>query len=137
MLGANLVDLDSGLYFAAGRTPASAATAAVRMAAMALDPPLAVLALLQLSHGVTIGAMSLGVVHFINEAVPDRLNANAQGLIVGFMAASMNALGLVLSGPLYAATGALAYLAMSGLALLSLGAAAFVLKSWDRSRLLG
>lgn len=100
-----------------------ALAAAVRWTAMAFDPPLATLAVLQLLHAFTFGATHLGAVHFISETVPRRYAATAQGLYAA--AASGAALGAVTlaSGPLYRSFGGAGYGAMALLACLSTAAA--------------
>lgn len=97
-----------------------AAAAAARWAAMALDPPLAALAVLQALHGLSFGAAHLGAIHYLSENVPPRLAATAQGLYstcnVGIAMGGV----LLVSGPLYASLGALAFWVMAALAVAGL-----------------
>ena len=110
---------------------ATCAVAAVRMAIMATDPPLPLLIVLQLSHGITFGAMALGLIHFVNKAVPDRLNASAHGLGQAIGTGIISALAFVASGPIYAALGAGGFLVMSAIALVGVGASLYVMARWD------
>lgn len=92
-----------------------AAGAMLRWGAMALDPPAAMLPLLQSLHALSFGATHLGAVGFVARAAPPGLHATAQGLLAtangGMMAASMAA-----SGFLQARYGVGAYAAMAMLA---------------------
>ena len=47
---------------------------------LALEPSLAILAPLQLLHGITYGASHIGAMHFIHDAVPRDRAASAQAL---------------------------------------------------------
>ncbi len=51
---------------------------ALRWAAMTLNPPLPLLALLQLSHGITFGIGYLGLMNFIANWTPEHVAAEAQ-----------------------------------------------------------
>ena len=88
---------------------------AMRWAAMALDPPVALLPVLQCLHGLSFGATHLGAVQFLARSVSERHGAAAQGdfsTILGVAtAASMS-----LAGVLYGAYGTHAYGAMAALA---------------------
>lgn len=104
----------------AALTPAAlllvaAVGATVRWLAMALDPPLAVLPLLQCLHALSFGATHLASVQFLAAAAPPGAGATAQGVLATtsglVMAACMAAAGV-----LYAALGPLAYAAMAALA---------------------
>jgi PPP family 3-phenylpropionic acid transporter len=75
-------------------------------------------------HGLTFGAVHLGLMHYYNDAVPEERMGSAQaaGFVTGAIA--MGAFGLA-SGPLYEAFGVYAFLAMAiasaiGMALLLL-----------------
>jgi len=84
----------------------------LRWTAMALDPPAVLLPALQLLHGLTFGATHLGALGFISRAAPQGRSAMAQGyyaIVSGGITAAM----MGLSGWLFAAYGALAYLAMA------------------------
>jgi PPP family 3-phenylpropionic acid transporter len=108
------------LFAVSGRLPVGptallligAAGAVVRWGAMALDPPLALLPLLQCLHAFSFGATHLGALGFIVQTAPAALGASAQGYLAVaqglVMAATMG-----LSGLLYARFGSLAYGAMA------------------------
>jgi PPP family 3-phenylpropionic acid transporter len=86
----------------------------VRWGAMALDPPLVLLPLLQCLHALSFGATHLGAVQFLAHAMADR-QAAAQGdfaTIVGIVGAG----SMSLSGALHGAYGTHAYAAMAAFA---------------------
>lgn len=93
-----------------------ASVSVVRWAAMALEPPLALLFPLQLLHAFTFGATHLGAVHFINEAVPERHAATAQGLYSTISGGLATGLMTLASGPLYRSYGSAGFWAMAALA---------------------
>jgi PPP family 3-phenylpropionic acid transporter len=84
----------------------------VRWTAMALDPPGALLPLLQCLHGLSFGATHLGTLAFIGRAAPAGLAATAQGYLAVSTGVAMAA-ATGLSGLLYARFGAAAYGAMA------------------------
>jgi PPP family 3-phenylpropionic acid transporter len=88
------------------------AGALVRWIAMALDPPGALLPLLQFLHALSFGATHLGTLAFIGRAAPAGLAATAQGYVaVSNGVAIAAATGL--SGLLYGRFGSSAYGAMA------------------------
>ena len=96
--------------------------ALVRWTAMALDPPGALLPLLQCLHGLSFGATHLGTLAFIGRAAPAGLAATAQGYLAVSIGVAMAA-ATGLSGLLYARFGAAAYGAMALIAAAGLVAA--------------
>ncbi len=86
--------------------------ACVRWGAMSLDPPLALLPLLQLLHAFSFGATHLGSIQLLARIAPDRQFATAQGDFSTVVALVM-AGGLALAGVLYADLGGRAYAAMA------------------------
>jgi PPP family 3-phenylpropionic acid transporter len=92
-----------------------AAGAAVRWGAMALDPPLALLPLLQCLHGLSFGATHLGAVGFMARAAPVEIGATAQGYLSVAQGLVMAA-AMGLAGVLYARYGGLAYASMAAMA---------------------
>jgi PPP family 3-phenylpropionic acid transporter len=92
----------------------------VRWSAMAFDPPLVALIVLQALHGVTYGATHIGAVHYIAASVPQALAGTAQALYASVTAGIAMGLATLLAGQLYASSGALAYLAMAALSLVGL-----------------
>jgi PPP family 3-phenylpropionic acid transporter len=103
--------------------------AMLRWSAMALDPSVAALPLLQLLHAASFGATHLGVMGFLARTVPRELAATAQGFIATLsgivMASATGGAGL-----LYAATGSLAYLMMASMALIGLISALLAGRWW-------
>ena len=121
------------LFALAPRLPASigpvtliligAAGGVVRWIATAFDPPLGLLAPLQMLHALSFGATHLGTMMFLSRNAPEGGRAAAQGDVStanGVMMAAASAL----SGLLYGAGGSYAYLAM---AVLAAGGAGFAL----------
>lgn len=112
------------LFAVSGRLPfgpaallgLGAAGAVVRWTVMALDPPAAMLPVLQCLHGLSFGATHLGAVQYLAREAPEGLSATAQGYLsiaLGLiMAATMG-----VSGLLFGKYGSLAYLAMAAAAL--------------------
>ena len=107
---------------------AGALAGVVRWSAMAFDPPLAALVMLQALHGLTYGATHIGAVHYISASVPPALAGTAQALYASVTAGIAMGLATLLAGQLYGASGALAYLAMAGLSLAGLLAGLLLLR---------
>jgi PPP family 3-phenylpropionic acid transporter len=103
-----------------------AAGAALRWAAMALDPPASVLPWLQLLHAASFGATHLGALGFVARHAPAGQGATAQGYLAIALGVTMAA-ATGLSGWLYGSFGSRAYLAMA-LAAVAGGACAAVVK---------
>ena len=92
-----------------------AAGGVVRWIATAFDPPLALLAPLQMLHALSFGATHLGTMMFLSRNAPEGARAAAQGDVAtanGVMMAAASAL----AGLLYGAGGSHAYVAMAVLA---------------------
>jgi MFS transporter, PPP family, 3-phenylpropionic acid transporter len=98
------------------------AGALLRWVAMTLDPPGALLPLLQCLHAFSFGATHLGTLAFIARAAPAGLAATAQGYIAVSSGVVMAA-ATGLSGLLYARFGGVAYAAMVLIAVAGVGAA--------------
>lgn len=88
----------------------------VRWTAMAFDPPLPMLMLLQLLHAFTFAATHLGTMHVIARCVPQAQAGTAQAVIATFTAGVAMGFSMMASGPLYAWGGGHAYLAMAAIA---------------------
>lgn len=82
----------------------SAAVATVRWAAMALDPDITVLILLQLTHGLTFGATHLSSVFLLVTFAPPGMLAQAQSWLAAGWAGVM-AILTALAGYIYASWG--------------------------------
>lgn len=89
-----------------------AAGAVIRWTAMAAGPSETLLPVLQLLHALSYGATHLGALGFLARTVPLGLGATAQGYHVVLLGIVMGAT-MGLSGALYEAFGAAAYLAMT------------------------
>jgi len=90
------------------------AGAVIRWAAMAFDPPAALLPLLQVLHAASFGATHLGAMGFLARAVSGVVSASAMGI----------------SGLVYAASGSLAYLVMAAMALVGFASALYAGGRW-------
>ncbi len=113
----------------------AALAAVVRWGATAFSPPLWLLLPLQALHGLTFGAAHLGAIHFISEAVPEKMAGTAQGLYAAFTAGVAMGIGIAAAGPLYAAFGGHAYLVMAGVGLASVAGAWILKRAWKGGRL--
>lgn len=100
-----------------------ALAAIVRWIAMAFDPPLAALIVLQVLHALTFGATHIGTVHFIAQNVPAERAGTAQALQASVTAGIAMGGATLLAGQLYGPFGAKAYLAMAVLGAMGLAAA--------------
>ena len=83
--------------------------AAVRFGAMAYEPAAGPLFVLQVLHGLTFGAVHIGLIALISESIPDRALGRAQASASTASGIAM-ALATLAAGPLYARYGAGAYL---------------------------
>lgn len=97
--------------------------------------PLVVLA--QALHGLTFGASHLAAMRFILEAVPTSHSATGQTLYTGLALGAGYGLSIMLSGPLYAVAGSLAYLAMAAMSALAFLIAWSLSRSWRPGQVLG
>jgi PPP family 3-phenylpropionic acid transporter len=109
---------------------AGAIGAFIRWGAMAFDPPVAALPALQILHGASFGAAHLGAMGFLARGVPRELAATAQGFVATWSGIVM-ATAIGVSGVVYAASGAGAYLVMAAMAAVGLLAAAFAGRRWN------
>jgi PPP family 3-phenylpropionic acid transporter len=100
-----------------------AIAAIIRWIAMAFDPPLAALIVLQILHALTFGATHIGTVHFIAQNIPPERAGTAQALQASVTAGIAMGGATLLAGQLYGPYGAKAYLAMALLGALGLVAA--------------
>ena len=87
--------------------------ATIRWSVMALDPPLALVFVLQNLHALTFGATFLGVMTFISRNIEPTYAGSAQGLYTAVGGGVLMSLASMLSGALFQAFGSSAYLAMA------------------------
>jgi PPP family 3-phenylpropionic acid transporter len=92
-----------------------ALAAVVRWTVTGLTGALPAVALMQVLHALTFGATHLGAITFIMQRVPPALSATAMSLYGSVLAGLAMGASILLSGPLYAAFGGGAYLAMTGI----------------------
>jgi PPP family 3-phenylpropionic acid transporter len=107
------------------------AAAALRWTLTSFDPPLPLLFVLQLLHGLTFGATYLGAMNFMGRAFPPQLAATAQGIYASFSAGIAMGSAYLAAGPLYRTFGASAYLSMAALSLVALALTLALLRRWD------
>jgi PPP family 3-phenylpropionic acid transporter len=110
---------------AAGLLALGGLTALARWLVMASDPGSVLLAVAQAGHGFSFAATHTGSMLLIFELAPNAMRARAQGWLTAAIA-GVSALVVTLSGPLYAAAGEEAYLAMAVLAAGGAALAVFV-----------
>jgi PPP family 3-phenylpropionic acid transporter len=103
----------------------------IRWGVTALDPPYAALIVAQALHALSFGASHLGALYLICGAVPQRLNATAQGVYSAVYGGIGIGGVIMLSGPLYAALGRDAFLVMAGLSLAGVLAGLVLARIWD------
>jgi PPP family 3-phenylpropionic acid transporter len=101
----------------------AALAAVVRWSAMAFDPALWLLFGLQALHGLTFGAAHVGAIHVLARFVPEAQAGTAQAVYASATSGILLGGATLLAGPLYAAWGGRAYLAMAALAAVGLLAA--------------
>jgi PPP family 3-phenylpropionic acid transporter len=89
-----------------------AAGGAVRWSAMALDPPAALVPVLQMLHALSFGATHLGALTYVARHAPEGQAATAQGHLAIALSVAMAAASAA-AGPLYAAFGVRSYAAMA------------------------
>jgi MFS transporter, PPP family, 3-phenylpropionic acid transporter len=92
-----------------------ALSAVARWTLTAQQPPIAILALIQLSHGLTFGLTQVGIMSLLVHRVPGHLMARGQGYLAacsGIVSASAS----VLSGAVYARYGQGVYYVMAAMA---------------------
>ena len=96
----------------------------IRWPLMALELPMALIFLVQVLHALTFAALHLGAMVHIQRTMPKDLRNTAQGVYFAITSGIAMSLAIWASGPLFAAFGPHAYLAM---ALMSGAAFAFAL----------
>jgi MFS transporter, PPP family, 3-phenylpropionic acid transporter len=107
-----------------------AAAAFIRWTLTSLDPPLALLFILQAMHGLTFGATYLGAMEFMKRAFPSHMTATVQGVYASFSAGVGMGSGYLAAGPLYRIFGSGAYLGMAAVSLMALALCLLLLHRW-------
>lgn len=113
-----------------GLLAAAAGLGALRWAVLALTTELWIVALSQLLHAASFGAMHLGAMLFITRAVPDSFANSAQGLLGGLTYGAGLGAGLLLAGWLYGLIGADAYWSNAALSALALPVILWLAMAW-------
>jgi PPP family 3-phenylpropionic acid transporter len=96
----------------------AALSAVARWVVTAQEPPLAVLAMVQLAHGLTFGLTQIGTMGLLLHHVPHTIMARAQGYLTA-CTGIITSLASVLSGAIYARHGQGVYYLMAAMALVS------------------
>jgi PPP family 3-phenylpropionic acid transporter len=96
----------------------AALSAVVRWLITAQEPPLAVLAVVQLAHGLTFGLTQIGTMGLLLRHVPHHVMARGQGYLTA-CTGIVTSLASVLSGAIYARHGQGVYYLMAAMALVS------------------
>jgi PPP family 3-phenylpropionic acid transporter len=118
-----------GWFGAAGMIVLGGIGGVVRWTAMAFDPPIAVLPLLQGLHALSFAATHLGTMHYLAHVAPARAGATAQGDFVAVQGIVF-AGAMSLSGLMVGAYGDLAYAAMAAAAAIGALAVGLALGRW-------
>ena len=102
----------------------------VRWTVLSQTTEIAALAVIQVLHAITFGAVHLGAMHFVARNAPPGLSATAQGL---YASASGFAMGLAMigAGSLFAAFGGQAFVAMAAISAFGTGLAVLL---WFQNR---
>ena len=96
----------------------AALSAVARWAITAQEPPLEVLAIVQLAHGSTFGLTQVGTMGLLVQNAPPHMMARAQGYLTA-CTGIVTSLASVLSGAIYAQHGQGVYYLMAAMALVS------------------
>jgi MFS transporter, PPP family, 3-phenylpropionic acid transporter len=96
----------------------AALSAVARWAITAQEPPLELLAIVQLAHGATFGLTQIGTMGLLVQHVPSHVMARAQGYLTACTGIATS-LASVLSGAIYARHGQGVYYLMTAMALVS------------------
>jgi PPP family 3-phenylpropionic acid transporter len=99
-----------------GLIMAGTGLAVLRWTATGLEPPLALLFVVQGLHAGSFGFTHLGTMHFIRERVPENMRNTAQGLFSVLSSGVMLSSTMWASGLLYGAFGGKAFFVMAGYA---------------------
>lgn len=111
---------------------AGAGVSIARWLTMALDPPLALLVPLQVTHALTYAGTHIGAIYFIAQAVPPAMQGSAQALYATIASGVAMGLATLASGALLTGSGsALAYAAMAGISAIALAAALLLERHWQ------
>jgi PPP family 3-phenylpropionic acid transporter len=97
---------------------AAALSAVARWTITAQEPPLAVLAVVQLAHGLTFGLTQIGTMGLMVQHVPVHVMARGQGYLTA-CTGIVTSIASVLSGAIYARHGQGVYYLMAAMALVS------------------
>lgn len=115
---------------------AGGAAAAVRWTLTAMEPPLAVLFLIQTLHALTFAAAYLGAIEFLDRAAPTRLVNTGMTLMSTAGVGAITGLATVIAGFIWNAHGAApAYLMMAAMGAVAFALALLLARLWDGAKL--
>ena len=102
----------------------------IRWSALGLTTELWALVAVQGLHALTFAATHLAAMHFLLRAVPASYSSTAQGLYSGLGTGALMGLAMIVSGALYGAFGAVAFMSMAALSLAGGVAAIALARMW-------
>lgn len=106
----------------------------VRWLLIGLEPPLAMLFVVQALHAGSFGLTHLGTMHFIRENVPGNMRNTVQGLYATLTGGILLAATMWGSGPLYGELGGHAFFVMAGYSIIAFGLALVLNRVSPRAR---
>lgn len=108
----------------------------LRWSAMAANPPLWGVVILQLLHAASFGAAHLAAIHFVAHAAPRNLAATAQSLYSSLSAGLAMGVVTLIAGPLYVTYHEKAYLLSVAVSLLALIGGFVIATRWNGGALI-
>lgn len=99
------------------------ACAVLRWTVTALEPPLAVMFVVQMLHAATFGFTHLGTMHYIREKAPEHMRNSVQGIYSALSSGVLMSATMWSSGVLYAGFGGAAFFVMAAVSAVALGLA--------------
>src|SRR5260221_6069924 len=111
------------------------AAGVLRWSLMAGAVSLPLLLAVQLLHALTFGAAHLGAMHFMARALPEEWSSTGQSLYSATVSGIGFGLVMAISGQLYAALGANAYLVMAGIAAIGAPPGVVLYPRWHGEKL--
>ncbi|MGB5092371.1 MAG: MFS transporter, partial [Parvibaculum sp.] len=115
----------------------AAVGAIIRWGAMAANPPLWGVILLQLLHAASFGAAHLAAIHFVAHAAPRSLGATAQSLYASLSAGLAMGVVTLMAGPLYVHYHEKAFLLSVVVSLAALVGTFVIATRWNGGALIG
>ena len=111
------------------------AAAALRWVITALEPPLATLFVVQLSHAATYAATYIGTLEFVDRAVPARLSNTAMTLMSATGVGAVTGIATAAAGFLWAGSPAMAYFLMAAMGAIAVILALLARRVWSDDKI--